>query len=85
MELKKGQTIMMNVGLDMPAAILHEAVSNRSSMPPDTFALYYRSKKLEGEALLSSWQVEKDAIIEVKTRGRGGSPTVDLGGFDSCA
>ena len=72
MELKKGQTIMMNVDLDMPAAILHEAVSNRSGMPLEGFALYYRSKKLEGEAALSSWQVGKDAIIEVKTRGRGG-------------
>ena len=57
---------MMNVDLDMPAATLHEAVSNRSGMPLEGFALYYRSKKLEGEAALSSWQVGKDAIIEVK-------------------
>jgi len=62
----------MNVDLDMPAAILHEAVSNRSGMPLEGFALYYRSKKLEGEVALSSWQVGKNAIIEVKTRGRGG-------------
>ena len=64
---------MMNVDLDMPAATLYEAVSNRSGMPLEGFALYYRSKKLEGEAALSSWQVKKDAIIEVKTRGRGGA------------
>ena len=43
---------MMNVDLDMPAATLHEAVSNRSGMPLEGFALYYRSKKLEGEAAL---------------------------------
>ena len=73
MELKKGQTIMMNVDLDMSAAILHDAVSNRSGMPPEGFAIYYQSKQLEGEAALSSWGVEKDATIEVKTRGRGGA------------
>ena len=64
---------MMNVDLDMPAAILHEAVSNRSGMPLEGFALYYQSKQLEGGAALSSWGVEKDATIEVKTRGRGGA------------
>ena len=74
MELKKGQTIMVDVDLQMPAAILHEVVSNRSGMPPEGFALYYQSKQLEGEAALSSWGVAKDANIEVKTRGRGGAP-----------
>jgi len=64
---------MMNVDLDMSAAILHDAVSNRSGMPPEGFAIYYQSKQLEGEAALSSWGVEKDATIEVKTRGRGGA------------
>ena len=73
MELKKGQTIMVNVDLQMTATILHEAVSNRSGMPPEGFAIYYQSKQLEGEAALSSWGVEKDATIEVKTRGRGGA------------
>eukprot|EP00964_Phaeocystis_antarctica_P069909 scaffold42531_cov61-Phaeocystis_antarctica.AAC.1 len=42
-------------------------------MPPDAFALYYRSKQLEGGAALSSWGVGKGATIEVKTRGRGGA------------
>ena len=74
MELKKGQTIMVDVDLKMPAAILHEVVSNRSGMPLGGFALYYQSKQLEGEAALSTWGVEKDATIEVKTRGRGGMP-----------
>ena len=72
MELKKGQTIMVDVDLKMPAAILHEVVSNRSGMPLEGFALYYQSKQLEGKAALSSWGVEKDATIEVKSRGRGG-------------
>ena len=71
-ELKKGQTIMMDVDLQVPAEIFHEAVSNRSGMPPEGFALYYQSKQLEGEAALSTWGVEKNATIEVKTRGRGG-------------
>ena len=71
-ELKKGQTIMVDVDVQMPAAVLHEVVSNRSGMPPEGFALYYRSKQLEGEAALASWGVAKDATIEVKTRGRGG-------------
>ena len=73
MELKKGQTIMVDVDLKLPAAILHEVVSNRSGMPLEGFALYYQSKQLEGEAALSTWGVEKDATIEVKTRGRGGT------------
>ena len=63
----------MDVDLQMSAATLHEAVSDRSSMPPDAFALYYRSKQLEGGAALSSWEVGKGATIEVKTRGRGGA------------
>ena len=71
-EMKKGQTIMVDVDVQMPAAVLHEVVSNRSGMPPEGFALYYRSKQLEGEAALASWGVAKDATIEVKTRGRGG-------------
>ena len=74
-ELRKGQTIMVDVDLQMPAAILHEVVSNRSGMPPEGFALYYQSKQLEGEAALWTWGVEKDATIEVKTRGRGGTGT----------
>ena len=57
----------------MPAAILHKVVRNRSGMPPEGFALYFQSKQLEGEAALSSWGVQKDATIEVKTRGRGGA------------
>ena len=72
MELKKGQTIMVDVDLQMPAAILHEVVSNRSGMPLEGFALCYQSKQLEGEAALSSWGVERDPAIEVKSRGRGG-------------
>ena len=74
-ELNKGQTIMVEVDLQMPAATLHEVVTNRSGMPPEGFALYYQSKQLEGEAALSSWGVAKDATIEVKTRGRGGVQT----------
>ena len=70
MELKKGQTIIAD--LQMPAAILHEVVSNRSGMPLEGFALCYQSKQLEGEAALSSWGVERDPAIEVKSRGRGG-------------
>ena len=64
---------MVDVDVQMPAAILHEVVSNRSGMPSEGFALYYQSKQLEGEAALSSWGVEKNATIEVKTRGRGGA------------
>ena len=72
---------MVDVDVQMPAAILHEVVSNRSGMPPEGFALYYQSKQLEGEAALASWGVQKDATIEVKTRGRGGAPKAD-GGAD---
>ena len=64
---------MVDVDLQMPAAILHEVVSNRSGMPPEGFALYYQSKQLEGEATLESWGVVKESTIEVKTRGRGGA------------
>ena len=72
MELKKGETIMTDASLHLPAAFLHEAFSNRSGVPPDHFELYYRGKRLEGEAALASWGVGKDSTIEVKMRGRGG-------------
>ena len=71
-ELKKGETIMTDASLHLPAAFLHEAFSNRSGVPPDHFELYYRGKRLEGEAALASWGVGKDSTIEVKMRGRGG-------------
>ena len=71
-ELKKGETIMTDAALHLPAAFLHEAFSNRSGVPPDHFELYYRGKRLEGEAALASYGIGKDATIEVKMRGRGG-------------
>ena len=73
-ELKKGETIMIDAALHLPAAFLHEAFSDRSGFPPDHFELYYRGKQLEGEAALSSWGIVKDSTIEVKMRGRGGAP-----------
>ena len=72
MELKKGETIMIDATLHLPAACLHEAFSDRCGFPPDHFELYYRGKRLEGEAALSSWGVGRDSTIEVKMRGRGG-------------
>ena len=74
MELKKGETIMIDAALHLPAAFLHEAFSDRCGFPPDHFELYYRGKQLEGEAALSSWGIVKDSTIEVKMRGRGGAP-----------
>ena len=71
-EFKKGETIMIEAALHLPAACLHEAFYDRSGVPPDHFELYYRGKRLEGEASLSSRGVDKDAIIEVKMRGLGG-------------
>jgi hypothetical protein len=71
-ELKKGETIMIDAALHLPASFLHEAFSDRSGVPPDFFELYYRGKRLEGEAALSSEGVGKDSTIEVKMRGRGG-------------
>ena len=79
-ELKKGDTIMIDAFLHLPAAFLHESFSDRSGFPPDRFELYYRGKRLEGEAALSSWGVGKDTIIEVKMRGRGGAPGMDPDG-----
>ena len=75
--LKKGETILTDVSLHLPAACLRKAFSDRSGVPPEHFELYYRGKRLEGEAALGSWGVEKDAIIEVKMRGRGGMNTAD--------
>ena len=71
-EIKKGQTIMVDANLQQPSGALHEDVSERSGLPADTFELYHGSKRLEGEAVLTSWGVEKSSLIEVKTRGRGG-------------
>ena len=73
MELKKGETILTDASLHLPAACLHEAFSHRSGVPPDHFELYYRGKRLEGEAALASWGVVKGSTIEVKMRGRGGT------------
>ena len=72
MELKKGETIMTDASLHLPAACLHEAFSNRSGVPPGHFELYYLGKRLESEVALASWGVGKNATIEVKMRGRGG-------------
>ena len=88
-ELKKGETIMTDASLHLPAAFLHEAFSDRSGVPPSHFELYYRGKQLEGGAALSSYGIGKNATIEVKMRGRGGvgghsgrseSPAVGKGG-----
>eukprot|EP00964_Phaeocystis_antarctica_P088390 scaffold56238_cov61-Phaeocystis_antarctica.AAC.1 len=63
---------MVDANLQQPSGALHKDVSERSGLPTDTFELYHGSKRLEGEAVLASWGVEKDSLIEVKTRGRGG-------------
>ena len=75
MELKKGQTIMVDANLQQPSSALHEDVSERSGLPADTFELYHGSKPLEDEAPLASWGVKKGSLIEVKMRGRGGMQT----------
>ena len=75
MELKKGETIMIDAALHLPVSFLHEAFSDRSGVPLALFELYYRGKRLEGEAALASLGVEKGSTIEVKMRGRGGGNT----------
>ena len=40
MELKKGETIMIDAALHLPAAFLHETFSDRSRVPPEQFELY---------------------------------------------
>ena len=71
---------MIDATLHLPASLLHEAFSDRSGVPLNFFELYYRGKRLEGEAALASWGVGKGATIEVKMRGRGGGNcrSVDL-------
>eukprot|EP00964_Phaeocystis_antarctica_P047108 scaffold27240_cov64-Phaeocystis_antarctica.AAC.4 len=68
---------MTDAALHLPAAFLHEAFSDRSGVPLEHFELYYRGKRLEGEAALASWGVEKNSTIEVKMRGRGGAGKTD--------
>eukprot|EP00964_Phaeocystis_antarctica_P028180 scaffold15890_cov65-Phaeocystis_antarctica.AAC.2 len=63
---------MVDANLQQLSGALHKDVSERSGLPADTFELYHGSKRLEGEAVLARWGVEKDSLIEVKTRGRGG-------------
>eukprot|EP00964_Phaeocystis_antarctica_P004196 scaffold2265_cov62-Phaeocystis_antarctica.AAC.6 len=63
---------MTDAALHLRASFLHEAFSDRSGVPLDFFELYYRGKRLEGEAALASWGVGKGSTIEVKMRGRGG-------------
>ncbi len=41
-ELKKGETIMTDAALHLPASFLREAFSERSGVPLDVFELYYR-------------------------------------------
>jgi len=76
-ELKKGETIMIDAALHLPASILRVDFSDRSGVPLDFFELYYRGKRLEGGAALASWGVGKDSTIEVKMRGRGGGSNAD--------
>jgi len=64
---------MIDAALHLPASFLREAFSDRSGVPLDVFELYYRGKRLEGEAALASWGVVKGSTIEVKMRGRGGT------------
>jgi hypothetical protein len=45
-ELKKGQTLMVDANLQRPPCALHKNVCNRSGLPADTFELYYGSKRL---------------------------------------
>ena len=71
---------MVTAELHRPAALLHEAFCVRSRIRSDCFELYYRGKRLEGEAALESWGVGRDAIIEVKMRGRGGAPSMTPSG-----
>jgi hypothetical protein len=78
-ELKKGETILTDASLHLPAACLRKAFSDRSGVPLNHFELYYLGKRLEGEAALASWGVEKNATIEVKMRGRGGVRSVGGG------
>ena len=78
MELKKGETIMIDAALHLPVALLREVFSDRSGVPLDLFELYYRGKRLEGKAALASYGVAKSSTIEVKMRGRGGMPANEL-------
>eukprot|EP00964_Phaeocystis_antarctica_P112519 scaffold76662_cov48-Phaeocystis_antarctica.AAC.1 len=71
---------MVDANLQQPSGALHKDVSERSGLPADTFELYHGSKRLEDEAVLASWGVEKDSLIEVKTRGRGGMHSGGGGG-----
>ena len=71
---------MTDASLHLPPAFLNEAFSKRSGVPLDHFELYYRGKRLEGEAALASWGVGKGATIEVKMRGRGGMPVGENAG-----
>ena len=64
---------MIDASLHLPSSFLHKAFSDRSGVPLGFFELYYRGKRLEGEATLASWGVGKDSTIEVKMRGRGGT------------
>ena len=77
-ELKKGETIMIDAALHLPVAFLREVFSDRSGVPLDLFELYYRGKRLEGKAALASCGVAKGSTIEVKMRGRGGMPAYEL-------
>jgi len=72
MEIVEGQTIMVDANLQQLSGALHEDGNECSGLPADTFELYHGSKRLEDEAVLARWGVEKDSLIEVKTRSRGG-------------
>eukprot|EP00964_Phaeocystis_antarctica_P138374 scaffold103067_cov54-Phaeocystis_antarctica.AAC.1 len=76
----RGQTIMVDANLQQPSGALRKDVSERSGLPADSFELYHGSKRLEGEAVLARWGVEKDSLIEVKTHGRGGMHSGGGGG-----
>ena len=63
---------MVDADLEQPPADLYERISDRAALGPSCdFWVLYGSKRLEGDAALSSWGVKKGAGIEVKLRGRG--------------
>ena len=67
-----GRTTMVDASPTMTAARLSRVIEKQTGVPRGSFALYHASKPMRGT--LEESGVASGSTVELKFRGRGGSP-----------